>query len=519
MGLTRMMLTGVRSIRADAPGTPAPWDDFWYNPIGTRSGTGIRVTPESSKNNPTVLACVNKIAKTAAMLPLKIYSERPDGGKKIATNHPLYDVLYSRPNDQQSAFEWRQMMYGHLELRGNAYSEIKPGPRGAIDQLVPMHPDRVHPEQLRTGRIRYRYNDPLTNEDRYLNQESVFHLRNFMDNGIVGQSTVTMQADTIGIALAATDNYARFLRNDSSPPFILTGADFKTDAEQQEFREHWQKQHTGENRHKIAVLRPGMDVKSIGLSAKDAELIEARKFSRIEICSIFDVPPHLIGETEKTSTYASVEQFNIMFATFCIMPRLVLFEQAVQRQLIFSSYYFSKFSMGALLRGDTAARYGAYQIAIQNGWMSQNDVRIAEDMNPIEDGDSYWRPMNWSRLGDIQDSKAPAGDSTSEEDQTTDSTTTTGQSVRDERFYALAAAGAERIVRREKASIERMMDRDCNAEEFREFYRDHADWIASVLRIPKDRARAYCDRRSQNLQLPDSEQIRELTVLALGGIQ
>ncbi len=516
------MMDGALQIRADMGGTPAPWDDFWYQPIGTRSATGMRVTPDSAKQVSTVLACVNKIAKTQAMLPLKIYSDTPDGGKKVSKSHPLFKVLYSRPNDLQTAFEWRQMMQGHLELRGNAYSEIVASSKRAVDQLVPMHPDRVHPEQLKTGRIRYRYNDPLTGGDRFLAAEQVFHLRNFMDNGIMGQSTVTMATDTIGVALAAQDNYARFLKNDSRTQSVLTGAQFKTKQDKHSFRDDWQEAHTGENRYKVAVLPVGMDIKSIGVSAKDAELLDARKFSRIEICSLFDVPPHLIGETEKTASYASVEQFNIMFATYCVLPRLIIWEQAIQRSLLFySDNYYPLFSMSALLRGDTASRFNAYMIAIQNGWMSQNDVRVSEELNPIPDGDNYWRPLAWARLGDVHVSVQKTGE---QPPDPSDTSTATGPSSRlDERFRMLAVAGAERCVRKEMAAVRRMTERDSSREEIHEFYREHADFISKVLRIPAEKAQAYCERRADrytSLALPDRDSsIAELTTLALGGIQ
>jgi HK97 family phage portal protein len=519
MSFLRSMMDGALQIRADMGGTPAPWDDFWYSPIGSSSATGIRVSPESAKQVSTVLACVNKLAKTVAMLPLNLYTDSPDGGRKEAKSHPLFSVIHSRPNNLQTSFEWRQMMQGHLELRGNAYSEIVPSSKRAVDQLVPMHPDRVYPEQLKNGRIRYRYNDPLTGGNRFLWQEQVFHLRNFMDNGIVGQSTVTMATDTIGLALAAQDNYARFLKNDSRTQSVLTGAQFKTKQDKQAFRDDWQEQHTGENRYKVGVLPVGMDLKSIGVSARDAELLDARKFSRIEICSLFDVPPHLIGETEKTASYASVEQFNIMFATYAILPRLILWEQAIKRTLLFNSdTYHPRFSMTALLRGDTAARFGAYKVAIENGWMSQNDVRLSEDLNPIPDGDNYWRPLNWARLGDVHVSVQKTG-AAQEQDDSNESTTT-GARV-DDRFRLLAVAGAERCVRKEMAGVQRMTERDSSHEQIHEFYRDHADFIAKVLRIPLEKARGYCERRAGNTaSLPDSDSsIAELAALALGGIQ
>jgi HK97 family phage portal protein len=517
------MHDGALQIRADMGGTPAPWDDFWYQPIGTRSATGIRVTPESAKQIATVLSCINKIGKTLGMLPLKLYSDTPDGGKKVASSHPLFPVLYSKPNDLQTAFEWRQMMQGHVELRGNAYSEIIPGKKRAIDQLMPMHPDRVHPEQLQTGRIRYRYNDPLTNQDRFLAQEQVFHLRNFMDNGIMGQSTVTMATDVMGVAIAAQDNYARFLKNDSRTQSVLTGASFKTKQDKQAFRDDWQEQHTGENRYKVAVLPVGMDIKSVGVNAKDAELLDARKLSRIEIASLFDVPLHLIGETEKVATYASVEQFNIMFATYCILPRLILWEQAITRSLLFSSgTYYPKFSMGMLLRGDTAARFAAYQIAVQNGWMSQNDVRIEEDQNPIPDGDNYWRPLAWARLGDVHSSIQNPQDGAAHEDTPSTDTDGGSKSARvDERFLLMNVDQAGRCVRKEMGAVRRMVERDASSQDVHEFYREHAAFVSSVMRIAPEKAQAWCQRRAEShLTLPDLDSsIRDLAALALGGIQ
>jgi hypothetical protein len=335
----------------------------------------------------------------------------------------------------------------------------------------------------------------------------------------MGQSTVTMATDTIGLALGAQDNYGRFLKNDSRTQTVLTGANFKTKQDKHAFRDDWQETHTGENRYKVAVLPIGMDIKSIGVSAKDAELLDARKFSRIEICSLFDVPPHLIGETEKTATYASVEQFNIMFVTFCILPRAILWEQKIKQQLMFRDSDYPKFSLSALLRGDTAARFGAYQIAVQNGWMSQNDVRIEEDLNPIPDGDNYWRPLAWARLGDVHVSVQKGGEG--EQDQGTQSTTS-GQGARvDERFLLLAAASAERCVRKEMAAVRRITERDRSREEIQDFYRDHAEFISKVLKISPEKAQAYCERRAAKASsLPDSDaSIRELTALALGGVQ
>ena len=259
MSLIQSVTRGALGLRADVSGTPAAWDDYWYSPIGYSSASGMRVSPDSSKRIAAVLACVGVISRNIGMMPCKIYTEAPDGSKRLVDHHPVYDVLYSRPNSQQTAFEFKQMMQGHLELRGNAYAEIIEGPRGPVDQLVPMHPDRVHVERiLPSGKLRYRYNDPLTNITRNLMEEEVFHLRNFSDDGAVGQSTVAMACEVIGLALAQQDYRARFLKNDARPPIVFEGTIGKNKSQEDDFIDSWQKGHSGANRGKAGLLPPGI---------------------------------------------------------------------------------------------------------------------------------------------------------------------------------------------------------------------------------------------------------------------
>lgn len=502
MSLIQSISRGALGFRADVSGTPAPWDDYWYNPLGSASASGMRITESSAKRIATVLACVGVIGRNLGMMPCKIYTEAPDGSKKLVDHHPLYDVLYIRPNSQQTAFEFKQMMQGHLELRGNAYAEIIPGPRGPVDQLVPMHPDRVHVERLKpSGRLRYVYNDPLTGRTRNLTQEEVFHLRNFSDDGFVGQSTIGMACDTFGVALAQQDYSARFLKNDARPPLVVEGTNFKNKEDEKRFRESWQESQTGANRGKAAILPAGVSIKEIGVKPIDQQLLDAQKFQRIQICSIFGVPPHLIGETEKTATYASVEQFNIMYAVHCILPRLVLWEQAIQRDLLTSNKYFAKFSMAALLRGDTASRFAAYHVAIGDGWMSQDETRALEDMNPIPNGigRKYWRPAAWTPLDQLSapaqtaidtsetDNDDPnAGETGSEEDSGDDASAKEKkilQAVKQERLKLLASSAADRCVRKEVAGLRKLVEREANGYQLEEFYTEHVAFVGSVLNL------------------------------------
>jgi HK97 family phage portal protein len=511
---------GALGFRADVGGTPAPWDDYWYTPLGLASSTGMRITPETAKRVAAVLACVGIIARNLGMLPCKIYTDMPDGGKKLVDHHPVYDVLYSRPNDHQTAFEFKQMMQAHVELRGNAYAEILPGPRGAVDQLIPMHPDRVMVEVMKpSGRLRYVYNDPLTNSTRRLMEGEVFHLRNFSDNGYTGQSTVEMACDVFGVALAAQDYQARFFANDARPGGIVTGTNFKNDADADKFTEKFEKKFTGKNRHKVWMLPAGLDYKEIGVKPSDAQLLDAQKLSRIQICSLFPVPPHLIGETEKTATYASVEQFNIMFSTQCILPRLVMWEQAIQRDLIQNPRYFAKFSLAALLRGDTASRYAAFKIAIENGWLSPDEARAMDDMNPIPGGigKTYWRQANMVPLGQLGSGAPGAPASTDPEDpdaQETESTAAPADDAEEQakreaelvahngRLQLLAASAADRCLRREVNGVRRLVERNASNYEIEEFYGAQEKFLLEVLHLPEEAhgdVRAMCRQRADAL--------------------
>ncbi len=503
MGFIESISRGALGLRADISGTPAAWDDYWYEPLGGASSSGMRISASSAKRLATVLACVSLKACDIGMMPCKIYTEAPDGSKKVVDHHPLYDVLYSRPNDQQTAYEFKQMMQGHVELRGNAYAEIKPGPRGAVDQLIPMHPDRVHVERLKpSGRLRYAYNDPLTNTMRNLVQEEVFHLRNFPDDLAVGQSTIGMACDTFGVALAQQDYSARFLKNDARPPIALEGTpNAKNKIDRDQLRQSWQEGQSGQNRGKVAILPAGVTIKELGVKPIDQQLLDARKFSRIEICSIFHVPPHLIGETEKTATYASVEQFNIMYAVHCILPILVMWEQAIQRDLLTSTRYFPKFSMAALLRGDTASRFAAYHTAIGDGWLNQDETRAFEDMNPMPNGvgRNYWRPVAWTLLSNTAAPALAAPPSEPEEnadaaDDDPNAGTPGGGSGDDNEakadpkvvslhLEALAASAADRCVRKEVAALRKMVERDVRGYQLEEFYTGHAGFVGEVLQL------------------------------------
>lgn len=507
-------------MRADIGGAPAPWDDYWYNPLGSSSASGMRVTSESAKRLSTVIAAVSAKGRSLAILPCKIYTDTPGGGKRIVRNHPLYDLLYQRPNDLQTAYEFKQMMQAHVELRGNGYAEKIPGPRGAVDQLIPMHPDRVKVEVLQSGRLRYQYNDPLTNTTRTLVQDEVFHLRDWSDHTSVGQSRIAMGVDVLGVALAQQDYTARYMKNDASSGLIITGTDFKNKSDEELYIKKFEESSTGKNRHRIKILPPGIDIKQLGVKPIDMQLLDARKASAIEICTIFNILPHLIGvDTGKAATYASVEQFNIMHAQQTVLPMIIMWEQAIQRDLMTSENYYAKFSMASLLRGDFATRTAGYAVGLGSsgpGWMCPDDVRELEDLNPIADGSgkTFWRPVNMAPLNQINEPVQPGKDPAPDDDNEVEDGAGSGEGDDSKalrgQLHLMASSSAQRCVRREVSGVRKLIEQRAGAYEVTEFYVGQRRFIAEVFSLSALQALNImddCNGRAQHLSmLLDQEQ-------------
>jgi HK97 family phage portal protein len=523
VNLVESIFRGGLGLRADAGGAPAPWDDYWYEPSGGQtSSAGMRVSPETAKRLGTVIACVSVRAKAIATLPCKIHTDLAGGGSKVVPNHPLYDVLYDRPNDIQTAFDFKYMMQAHVDLRGNAYALKIPGPRGPVDQLKPLHPDRVQVEILRdTGRLIYVYNDPLTNKTERYTQDEIFHLRDWSDNSAVGQSRISMGMDLLGVALARQDYIARFLKNDTQTGSAIVGTNFKNKEDEEEFRKNFQKAQSGANRGKVLMLALGLDIKSLGVKPIDAQLIEGAKVSDTQICSLMGVFPHIVGvDSGKAATYASTEQFNIMHAQQCVHPMIVMWEQAIQRDLIASGKYYAKFSMASLLRGDNATRFAGYAVAIQNSWMCPDDVRALEELNPIPNGEGkvFWRSANLLPLAQLEAPSQASGKGNGQADDqegSADDAANDGaggdadskaqaSAAMQGRLELLATGAADRCVRKEVSAVRKMIERKAGIYEVTEFYREHARFIAEVFHMEAAAALTVmiaCDARAQELSL------------------
>lgn len=455
---------------------------LWTSWTSSISAAGVPVNATSAMTSSAVWACVRLIAESMATMPLIVYRNLPSGGRERATNHPIYSLLHDQPNRWQTAFEWIEMMTGHALLRGNAYSQIIPGPRGPVDTLIPIHPDRVTVEQLDNGVIRYRVRNN-GKPDSILNDEDVMHIRGLSDDGVMGMSVISYAANSMGMTLAAEQYGSRFFRNDSRPGGVLKHPGKVKDP--QRIKESWQDLHSGENQHSVAVLEEGMEWQQIGINPNEAQFLETREFQVADIARWFRVPLHMIQEVSGSTSWGTgIEQQQLGFVMFTLLPWARRWEQALSRDLILATQtYYAEFLIDSLVRGDIKSRYDAYAVGRNWGWLSVNDVRRLENLNPIDSGDQYLVPLNMAPAG--QNAQIPAA---------------AAAAVPDPHYRLLLTEAAGRIVRKEGAAMKRAArrcgdDREHWGDAVAAFYAAHEGFVAQTLGIEAGAAQQYAEGR------------------------
>jgi HK97 family phage portal protein len=359
--------------------------------LGIQSNAGVNISEYNAMTSTAVYACVRVLSETIASLPLPLY-RRLERGKEKATYHPLYFLLHDMPNPDMTSFTFRETLMSHLLLWGNAYAQVIRDGKGNISELWPLLPDRMSVERdLISGQLVYKYSKD--GQQILLKQEEVLHIPGLGFDGIKGYSPIHMAREAVGLALATEEFGSRFFANGARPGGILEHPGVVKDPEK--LRKSWEEVYKGvKNFHKIAVLEEGMKYHEIGIPPEDAQFLETRKFQLNEICRIFRVPPHLVGDLER-ATFSNIEHQSIEFVVHAVRPWLVRWEQAITKCLLREGerkMYFPKFTVDGLLRRDFKARMEGYAIGRQNGWLSANDIRELEDMNPIPEeqgGDIY----------------------------------------------------------------------------------------------------------------------------------
>ena len=359
------------------------------------STSGKRVNERSAMQMTAVYSCVRILSEAVAGLPLHLYQYTDKSSREKAVDNPLYFLLHDEPNTEMTSFVFRETLMTQLLLWGNAYAQIIRNGKGEVVGLYPLMPDRMTVNRDEKGRLYYEYmvssDDAKTLKDGTvrLSPYDVLHIPGLGFDGLVGYSPIAMAKNAIGLAIAAEEYGSKFYANGATPSGILEYPG--TVKEPDKVRESWNAGFGGSsNAHKIAVLEEGMKYTPISISPNEAQFLETRKFQINEIARIFRVPPHMVGDLEKSS-FSNIEQQSLEFVKYTLEPWLVRWEQAMQRSLIpqdDKSRYFIKFNVDGLLRGDYQSRMQGYATARQNGWMSANDIRELENLDriPAEDG-------------------------------------------------------------------------------------------------------------------------------------
>nr|DAM15263.1 MAG TPA: Portal [Bacteriophage sp.] len=374
------------------------------------SASGKNVNERSAMQMTAVYACVRVLSEAVAGLPLHLYRYTDKGSKEKAIDQPLYFVLHDEPNPEMTSFAFRETLMTHLLLWGNAYAQIIRNGKGEVVALYPLMPNRMTVDRDEKGQLYYEYQTSsdeaktMKGSTVRLKPSDVLHVPGLGFDGLVGYSPIAMAKNAIGLAIAAEEYGSKFYANGAAPSGVLEHPGILKDPSK--VRDSWNETFGGSgNAHKIAVLEEGMKYTPISINPSEAQFLETRKFQIDEIARIFRVPPHMIGDLER-STFSNIEQQSLEFVKYTLEPWLVRWEQSMTRALISQSdksKYFIKFNVDGLLRGDYQSRMNGYATARQNGWMSANDIRELENLDRIpaeEGGDLYLINGNMTKLAD-----------------------------------------------------------------------------------------------------------------------
>ena len=369
---------------------------------GTTSGKAVN--ERTAMQTSAVYACVRILAESVAGLPLHVYERTANGSKSTKPSHPLYRLLHDEPNREMTSFVFRETLMSHLLLWGNAYAQIIRDGRGFPIALYPLLPDRMAVDRNESGELVYTYQSDKGQVK--LRRENILHIPGLGFDGLIGYSPIAMAKNAVGLALATEDYGATFFANGANPGGVLEHPGVIKPEQADRLRESWQSQFGGANAHKVAVLEEGLKFHQMSIPPEQAQFLETRKFQINEIARIFRVPPHMVGDLEKSS-FSNIEQQSLEFVKYTLDPWVVRWEQSLQQALILPSEkttIFIKFNLDGLLRGDYQSRMQGYSTGIQNGFMSVNDVRGLEDMNLLtaeEGGDLHFVNGNMVKLADV----------------------------------------------------------------------------------------------------------------------
>lgn len=374
-------------------------DPFLSQFFATRGGA---VSPDRVLSAMAVAtACVSRRSQGLASVPLCVHKNIGPSNAARAEDHPLYDVLNSRPNDHQSAFEFREFMVRSHDLYGNAYARIERNARGVVVALHPFTPWSVNVERLASGSLRYRATDEAGKLWILLEQE-VLHVRGPSRDGAIGMSPIAIARDALGLALAQHETMEALNRNSLRPSGLLSYPERLAPELMTRLRAAVADRFQGVRRSgEFMILDGGAKFEKLTFTPEDVELLASRKLANEDVARIFDCPPTSVGIVDR-STYSNTEQEALALVRNCLAPLAARFESAFARCLLTDAgrrQYFLRHDFSELLRGDMKTRFEAYRLGREIGAYNANDVRRLENEAPVAGGDVYHVPANWVALG------------------------------------------------------------------------------------------------------------------------
>lgn len=374
---------------------------FIRNAFGSGNGTGVSVDKDTALNYSAVYACVRVLSESIASLPLNVYTEERNGDRLLAKDHPIYKLISREPNKYMTSYTWREVLMANLVLRGNSYFFIDRDKNARPTAISYIDADKVQVTKYQ-GELYYN----IKGIENPVHQSNILHFLGLGFDGCMGKSVIEVHQDTIGLSLAANKYGGNFFGNASKPSGVLKHPSKLSKEAAERLKNSWNNSYGGvSNMHRTALLEEGMDFKTVSINPQDADFLNTRKFQVNEIARIFRVPPHLIGDLER-ATFSNIEQQGIDFVVHTLRPYLSNIEAELNRKLFRESekdFYYIKFNVNGLMRGDSKARAEFYKNMSLIGAMSINEIRRFEDMNKIEGGDKHYYPLNMADINTTQD--------------------------------------------------------------------------------------------------------------------
>lgn len=483
----------------------SPSSDYWYYPIGEATRAGVRVTRDQMLRISSVLQGIRFPSQTIAGLPRFIFQIQEDGrSREKDTEHPLNKVLRHTPNPWQTSFQFVEMMNSRAMLEGIALAE-KVYEGDTLMALIPLESKRlITIEQRSNGRLRYIFRR-TEGTTRTILQEEMFALCGF-GVGIMqefrGIPLGDHMREAAGLQLAIEAYGSTFFGNSQMPRVVLKSPHEIKEVTRQRMKADWQRSYGTDGQHGTALLEAGTDIEVLSTKNDEAQFLETKKAMIGEFARFTDVTPHRLHDLEKSS-YNNVEQMSLESVVYGLTPHVERWEETCYRDLLSESDRESgryvEFILDGLLRGDTAARAQLYQSGINTGWLTRNEVREKENMNPIEGLDTPLQPQNMAPVGEngrpiLPEPPAPPARSPSE----------MPPSPMEERAKALAMAAAERVLRREQMAIAKWNERkngdgDGWRAQVRAFYADHVEFIEEALACDRNVAVDWCASRCRSV--------------------